>query len=83
MAVWTYGPEILHRINLVLRPDGGERLEVMDVDESLHHLSVHSDEVEAAKVTLCSVMPDTLVAGTRITLIAIDQNLLHAAFAVS
>jgi hypothetical protein len=72
MAIRTHGPEISNGIDVVDRSNIRQRVQVMNVREVDHHLPIHSNEVETAKKTPCSVMPDALFAGAGITLIAVD-----------
>jgi hypothetical protein len=72
MAVRTHGPEISNGIDVVVRSNIRQRVQVMNVREADHHLTIHSNEVETAKKTPCPVMPDALFAGAGITLIAVD-----------
>jgi hypothetical protein len=83
MAVRTYGPQILNGIDLVIRSNRRQLVEVMDVNTVTgHHLPVHGNKVEATKDTRCPVMFDAIFPGAGITLIAVNQNSLYAAFVV-
>ena len=82
VAIWTNGPQILNRIHLVIRSNARKWLEVMNVREPGHHLSVHSHEIETAEVTRCPVMPSTLFPSTGIALVAVYEHGLDRAFEI-
>jgi hypothetical protein len=82
VAVRAYGSEVSHRINLIVLLNTRQGIEVMDMDEAGHRLSVHDREVEAAEETVRPIMPDALVSSAGIAFVAIDPNALRAAFAI-
>src|SRR6266581_2191943 len=55
---------------------------MMDVNDAFHHIAVHGTKIETANSASCPVVPDALCSGSRITLIAVDENTVHATFSV-
>jgi hypothetical protein len=83
VAIRADWPQVQFGIDPVIRSDAREFLEVMDVDETGNHLPVPGYEVEAADITDRSETSDACLSGVWVTFVSIDQDLLHAAFAVA
>src|SRR5262245_9735565 len=49
----------------------------MNMNESLHHLAVLCNEVKAANTARRSILRDADLAGSRVSLVSINQNPLH------
>jgi hypothetical protein len=82
MTIGTHWSQVPNWIDLVVHSQTRQRLHVMNVRKPRHYFPVHSHEIESAKKTHCPVVTDALVAGARITLVAVNQDSLDATFAV-
>jgi hypothetical protein len=83
MAIRTHGPEILSGIDLVVRSNAREWVEVMNVREPVHHFAIDSHEIETTEETCCPVMRDAGFPSAGIALVSVNHNSLHATFVVN
>jgi hypothetical protein len=77
MAVGAYWPQVGNGIHIVIFADLRQRLEVVNVDESICELAIPCAEVEAAHRTGRSIVSDTASASDCVTLIGVDDDLAN------
>ncbi|MEX2188309.1 MAG: hypothetical protein WD875_15990 [Pirellulales bacterium] len=80
MAIRTHWPKILNWVDLVVRSNTRQSVEVMNVNEAGHYIPVNGHEIEAADETSRPVMLDTFFSCAGIALVTVDQDTLRAAF---
>jgi hypothetical protein len=73
MAVGTHGNQVPAAVYFVTAPDRRQRYDVVDVDEALTNLPIRPAELEPTHRTYRAVVGDTVLAGSAVTLVPIDE----------
>ncbi len=81
-AVRTEWSQVLHGIDFVIPPQRGQRLEMMDMDEAFHGISVEFAEAEAAYAATRSIKCNARLSSLGITLVTVDDNRNNCSLAV-
>ena len=74
VAVETHGAQVLYRVDPVSTPDLGQRLKVVDIDETLADFAVGLREVEAANAAGVAVVFHAALGRFAATLVGVQGN---------
>jgi hypothetical protein len=80
MAIRTYGPKVVYRINLVLFPNGCQVLQVMDVNDTFRDLAVQIGHASFAHRTVIAIVVDTRLPSRWTTLVGIQGDFVGRTF---
>ena len=81
MTVWAHRSEIIHWIDFVLRADGGQRIDVVNVNEPFRNLPVSKTEIKPTYDARTAVNFDAPCPRNRTALVGLDDTLPDLAFA--
>jgi hypothetical protein len=80
MTVWTYWPQVLNRIDLILAANFGKGAEVMYVDEPLGHRPVDGSEREPTDDARGTMSGDAELPRAWVALVSVDRDLIPRSF---
>lgn len=78
MTIRANRPKVLNWVEFVFTVSKRKRLQMMNVNEIFAERSVHPFKYKSTSSTIHSMMLDTRLSGTRITLIRVNPHLLSS-----
>ena len=82
VAVWTYGPQVFDRVQLVVRSKRGQRNHVVDMNKPGAKSAVSLLKSQSTDDAGESVVGDTRLAGCTVSFIGVHQNLSDRTFTI-
>jgi hypothetical protein len=82
VAVRTYWPQMLLRINLVFLAERGQRKKVVNVNKALPDFAVPRPEIEIANGASGTIVTDARESGRRVPFIGVHHDGVHRAFGI-